>query len=32
MRTLKFSILFLYLNFNKFPSSDFLVHWNAGYS
>jgi len=20
------------LNFNKFPSSDFLVHWNAGYS
>jgi len=29
MRTLNFSILFVYLNFNKFPSSDFRVHWNA---
>jgi len=28
MRTLNFSILFVYLNFNKFPSSDFGVHWN----
>jgi len=23
------SILFVYLNFNKFPSSYFRVHWNA---
>jgi len=29
MRTLNFSILFVYLNFNKFPSSDFRVQWNA---
>jgi len=29
MRTLNFSILFVYLNFNKLPSSDFRVHWNA---
>jgi len=29
MRTLNFSILFVYLNFNKFPSDDFRVHWNA---
>ena len=29
MRTLNFSILFVYLNFNKFPSSDFRVHWDA---
>jgi len=29
MRTLNFSILFVHLNFNKFPSSDFRVHWNA---
>jgi len=29
MRTLNFFILFVYLNFNKFPSSDFRVHWNA---
>ena len=29
MRTLNFSILFVYFNFNKFPSSDFRVHWNA---
>jgi len=29
MRTLNFSILFVYLNFNKFPSFDFRVHWNA---
>jgi len=29
MRTLNFSILFVYLNFNKFQSSDFRVHWNA---
>ena len=29
MRTLNFSILFVYLNFNKFRSSDFRVQWNA---
>jgi len=29
MRTLNFSILFVYLSFNKFPSSDFWVHSNA---
>ena len=29
MRTLNFSILFVFSNFNKFPSSDFRVHWNA---
>jgi len=32
MRTLNFFILFVYFNFNKFPSSDFRVHWNARYS
>jgi len=29
MRTLNFSILFVYLNFHKFPSSDFRVHRNV---
>ena len=29
MKTLNFSILFVYLNFHKFPGSDFRVHWNA---
>jgi len=29
MKTLNISILSVYLNFHKFPGSDFRVHWNA---